>query len=82
MKLNEKSEIVSRYVKQQEILYEDGRLGAEFQFISQDLDQEEYTDKHEIMNPVPVLWLGSPVLYSYCKAIECKATLQRVLNSL
>ena len=30
IKLNVKSEIFSRYVEQQGILYEDGRLGVEF----------------------------------------------------
>ena len=41
IKLDVKSEIVSRYLEQQGILYEDGRLGVEVQFESQDLDQEE-----------------------------------------
>ena len=46
------------------ILYEDGRLGAEFQFKSQDLDQVnvDYIDKHEIINPVPIVWWDSLVL--------------------
>ena len=58
IKLNLKPELVSRYVEQQGILYEDGRLGAEFQFKAQDLDQVDvdYIDKHEILNPVPIVW--------------------------
>ena len=43
----------------------DGRLGAEFQFKTQDLDKVEYIDKHEIINQVSIVMRDSPVLYTY-----------------
>ena len=52
-------------MEREEILYDDGRLGAEFQFKVQDLDQVEYIDKHEIIDQVPIVMSDSPVLYSY-----------------
>ena len=74
IKGNIKPEILSRYDEQQGIIYDSSRLGMEFQFKTQDLDQVEmdYVDKHEIIKPVPGLGslglrrspgqMGSPVL--------------------
>ena len=77
-----KPEILSRYVETDRILYENRKLGAEFQFKSQDLDQAnvDYLDKLEIINPVPILWWYSPVLYSYLMLIHTKSNMHAALE--
>jgi len=54
------------------VLYEDWKAGAEIQFKSQYLDQVhvDYIDKHEIINPVPIVWWDSLILYSYLMLIH------------
>ena len=76
------SEIVSKYEEDQGILYDGGRLGKEFQFKTQDLDQVklEFVDEHEIMKPVPVVWWDSQVLYSYLMLIHTKSNLHAALE--
>ena len=82
IKGNIKSEILSRYDEQLGILYDNGRLGMEFQFKTQDLDQVEvdYVDKHEIIKLVPVVWWNSPVLYSYLMLIHTKSNMHAALE--
>ena len=44
---------------------------------NQDLDQVnvDYIDKYEIINPVPIVWWDSPVLYLYLMLIHTKSNM-------
>lgn len=80
LKLSINSQLLSRYREEQEILYDKGRLTVEFQ--SKDLDQVnlEYLDKHEIMDPVPIVWWDSPMLYLYIMLIHTKTNMHAALE--
>ena len=82
IKANLDPKVLSKYAEKDGILYENGRLGAEFQFDSRDLDQVnmDYLDKHEILNPVPIVWWDSPVLYSYLMLIHTKSSMHAALE--
>ena len=67
-------------MEKKEILYDDGRLGAELEFKTQDLDQVEYIDKHEIINQVPVVMFDSPGLYAYLMYVHTKTNVHAVLE--
>ena len=82
IKGNVKPEVLSRYDEQQGIIYDSGRLGMEFQFKTQDLDQVkmDFVDKHDIIKPVPVVWWDSPVLYLYLMLIHTKSNMHAALE--
>jgi len=71
---------LTKFVEREGILYDDGRLGAEFQFKTQDLDQVEYIDKHEIINQVPIVLNDSPVLYAYLMYVHTKTSIHAALE--
>ena len=64
------------------VLYEDWKAGAEIQFKSQDLDQVhvDYIEKHEIINPVPIVWWDSLILYSYLMLIQNRINMHAALK--
>jgi len=71
---------ITKYVERENILYDDGRLGAEFQFKSQDLDKLGYLDIHEIINQVPVVMCDSPILYAYLMYVHVRTNVHAALE--
>ena len=65
-----KPKLLEMFQEDQGILYDHGRLSAEFQFKTQDVDGPEYIDKHEILEKTPVVLVDSPILYSYLMYIH------------
>jgi len=63
---------LKKFVHQDKIIYDEGRLSPEFQFKTQDLDKVGYLDKHEIVGRIPVVLPDSPVLYSYLMFLHTK----------
>ena len=61
---------MKKFVVQDGIVYDEGRLSPEFQFKTKDLDQIGYLDKHHIVGRIPVVLLDSPVLYAYLMFIK------------
>ena len=70
IKTTVKKSILQRFLEKDGIIYADGRLSAEFQFKTEDLDDVKFIDKHEIMDDIPVVLNDSPVLYSYAMYIH------------
>ena len=71
---------LDRFIIQEGIVYDKGRLSPEFQFKTSDLDQVGYLDKHEILGQVPVVLPDSPVLYSFLMYIHTKSNLHASLE--
>ena len=67
-----KKTILERFLDEDGIVYADGRLSAEFQFRTEDLDNVQFIDKHEITDKKPLVLSDSPVLYSYVMYVHTK----------
>ena len=65
-----KMSVLEKFLEKEGIIYADGRLSAEFQFRTEDLDNVKFIDKHEIIDEIPVVLCDSPVLYSYAMYIH------------
>ena len=72
---------LKRFIIQDGILYDEGRLSPEFQFKTQDLDKVGYLDKHEIIGKIPVVLPDSPVLYSFLMFLHTKANAHASLET-
>jgi len=72
---------MKRFVVQDGIVYDQGRLSPEFQIKTKDLDQVGYLDKSEILGQIPVVLPDSPVLYSYLMYIHTKANVHESLET-
>ena len=53
---------MKRFVVQNGVVYDEGRLSPEFQFNTNNLDRVGYLDKHQIVGRIPVVLPDSPVL--------------------
>ena len=71
---------MKKFVVQDGIVYDEGRLSPEFQFKTKDLDQIGYLDKHHIVGRIPVVLLDSPVLYAYLMFIHTKTSVHASLE--
>ena len=67
---------MKRFVVQNGVVYDEGRLSPEFQFKTKDLDQVRYLDKQQIVGRIPVVLPYSPVLYAYPMYVHTKMTIQ------
>ena len=67
-----KTEQIQEFKEVDGILFYQGRIAAENQLRTQDLDGCKFLDFTEIGQPVPVVLEDSPVLYSYIMWIHNK----------
>ena len=72
---------LDKFIIQEGIVYDKGRLSPEFQFKTTNLDQVGYLDKHEILEQIPVVLPDSPVLYSFLMYIHTKSNLHASLET-
>jgi len=72
---------MQRFVVQDGIVYDEGRLSPEFQFKTKDLDQIGYLDKRHILGKILVVLPDSPVLYAYLMFIHTKTSVHASLET-
>ena len=60
-----KKTILERFLDEDGMVYADKRVSAEFQFKTEELDNVQFIDKHEIMDKKPLVLVDSSVFYSY-----------------
>ena len=78
-----KSGEMKRFVVQNGVVYDEGRLSPEFHFKTNDLDWVGYLDKHQIVGRILVVLPDSPVLYAYPMYVHTKMLIQPgILESL
>ena len=70
IKTTVKKSALQRFLEKDGIIYADGRLSAEFQFKTEELDDVKFIDKHEIMDDIPVVLSDYPILYSHAVYIH------------
>ena len=74
-----KKTVLERFLDEDEIIYADGRLSAEFQFRTEEFDNVQFINKHEIVDRKPLVLADSPILYSYVIYLGVQV-LQTILN--
>ena len=72
---------LKKFVEEDRIVYDEGRLSPEFQFKMRDLDQIGYLDKQQIIGRIPVVLPDSPVLYAYLMFIHTKTRIYASLET-
>ena len=81
VKKNLNSTEMQRFVVDEGIVYDEGRLSLEYKIRTQDLDQVGFLDKHLIVRRIPVILPDSPVLYAYLMYVHTKTNIHASLET-